>query len=131
MKSGKVKNKTIDPEEARALLEQAEDRLEFIKNNKVTDKSAKFIFEAAYEAIRESAQSLMSMKGHKPYSHEATISFVKENHDFTEEEIAKFDYFRKLRADSVYRAVTIVEDDAKECLEFAKKFVGKVKGFAK
>ena len=69
----------------------------------------------------------MSSKGFKPYSHEATIAFIKEFYNFNEEEIETFDYLRKLRADSVYRAVKITKEDAEECLKFAQHFVKKVK----
>lgn len=127
VKTGKVKKKTPDPEEARALLNQAQDRLDYIKGKEITEKTAKFVFEDAYEAVREAAQALMSKEGYKPYSHEATISFVKEFHgkDFTPEEIAEFDHFRELRHDSVYRAAQVLPEDAKDCIAFAKRFVKK------
>ena len=129
IKAGKVKKKTPDPEEAKALLQQASDRLEYTQEKKITEKNAKFVFENAYEAAREAAQSLMSSKGFKPYSHEATVVFVKEHYSFSDNEISLFDHFRKLRADSIYRAVKIVEKDAQECVEFSRKFVEKVKSF--
>jgi uncharacterized protein (UPF0332 family) len=71
----------------------------------------------------------MSKKGYKPYSHEATISFVKEFHskEFTAEETTDFDHFRKLRHDSVYRAVPVLLEDARDCIAFAKKFVKKAR----
>ena len=129
LKTGKVKKKTIDPEEGQALLYQAIDRLDFVKEKDITNKSAKFVFEGAYESVRESAQSLMSKQGYKPYSHEATISFIVEFYKkyFSEEDIANFDHFRILRNDSVYRAVQVLPEDAKDCLIFATKFVKKVK----
>ncbi|MBU0470750.1 MAG: HEPN domain-containing protein [Nanoarchaeota archaeon] len=129
LKIGKAKRKTSDPEEAKALLSQAHDRLDYVKNKEISVRTAKFVFEDAYEAVREAAQSLMSMKGFKPYSHEATISFIKEFHgnDFTEEDISLFDYFRQLRNDSVYKAVKVLPEDAKDCMVFAKEFVNKVK----
>lgn len=128
VKTGKVKKKTPDPEEAKALLNQAQDRLEYVRVKEITTKTAKFIFEGAYEAAREAAQALMSRKGYKPYSHEATISFVKEFYadNFTPEDIAKLDYFRELRHDSVYRAAQVLPEDASECVIFVKIFITKV-----
>jgi uncharacterized protein (UPF0332 family) len=125
IKIGKVKKKTPDPQEGQALLSQAKDRLDYVKDKEITTKSAKFVFEDAYEAVREAAQGLMSIKGYKPYSHEATISFVAKFHenDFSKEDISNFDYYRVLRNDSVYRAVQILPQDAKDSLEFARKFV--------
>lgn len=127
VKMGKVKKKTPDPEEGKALLNQARDRLDYIKEKEITSKTAKFVFEDAYEAVREAAQALMSKEGYKPYSHEATISFIKEFHykDFTLEGIEEFDHFRELRHDSVYRAAQVLSEDAKDCITFAKKFVKK------
>tara|TARA_Y100000034_G_scaffold101786_1_gene126295 strand:- start:97 stop:510 length:414 start_codon:yes stop_codon:yes gene_type:complete len=129
LREGKVKRMTADPEQAQALLKQAQDRLEYVSDKDITLKSAKFVFEDAYEAVREAAQSLMSKKGFKPYSHEATISFIKEFHkkDFSQEDVANFDHFRMLRNDSVYRAVQISLEDARDCLAFAKVFVNKAK----
>ncbi len=127
LKSGKVKKKTPDQQEAQALLQQAQERLEYIKNQKIDEKNAKFIFEAAYEAMREAAQSLMSLQGYKPYSHEATVSFIEMISIFNQEDIFQFDHFRKLRSDSVFRAVKIILTDAKESVQFAEKFISQVK----
>ena len=125
---GKVKRKTPDYEEAKALFEQSKERMEYTKLKDINPKTAKFVLQDSYEAAREAAQSLMSVNGFKPYSHEATISFIKRfyGNNFTEEELHKFDHFRRLRNNSVYRAVKILEDDAKSSVLFAKKFIQKV-----
>ena len=133
VKSGKVKKKTLDPEEAKALLQQANDRLEYTQEKKITEKNAKFVFEGAYEAAREAAQSLMSLKGYKPYSHEATISFVRDfySSSFPEEDIRDFDRFRQLRNNSVYSASPVTAEDAKSCVSFAAKFISKAEKILK
>ena len=133
LKLGKAKKKTSDPEESKALSEKSKERLVYIKEKQIGRKNAKFILEDAYEAVREAAQALMSLKGYKPYSHEATISFVRDFYksDFNDEEINKFDRFRQLRNDSVYKAVQITEEDAKDSLEFAKRFIGKIESIFK
>jgi uncharacterized protein (UPF0332 family) len=123
LKLGKIKRKTPDAEEAKALIGKAMDRLEYTKGRFVDDKTAKFVLEDSYEAAREAAQALMSVKGFKPYSHEATISFIREFYDFNEEDIYKFDRFRQLRNDSVYKAIKIEKADADSCLLFASRFV--------
>ena len=129
LKMGKAKRQTPDPEEASALLQQAEERLEYTQGKALNAKTAKFVLEDAYEVMRESAQSLMSLGGFKPYSHEATISFLKKFYGstFPEEDIRAFDRFRQLRNDSVYRAAPVHEEDAKDCLVFATLFVQKIK----
>ena len=95
LKLGKAKKKTPDPEESKALSEKSKERLVYIKEKQIDGKNAKFILEDAYEAVREAAQALMSLKGYKQYSHEATISFVRDFYksDFNDEEINKFDRF--------------------------------------
>ena len=127
LKLGKVKRKTPDPEEAKALFEQSKERLEYINVKEINQKTAKFVLQDAYEIIREAAQSLMSIKGFKPYSHEATISFVRDFYksDFSEEEIHTFDYLRQLRNNSVYKASQIEVEDAKSSLLFAQRFTKK------
>lgn len=129
VKSGKVKRKTPDPEEAASLLQKARDRMFYCKTKRITDRTASFILEDAYESIRESAQALMSLKGFKPYSHEATISFLKEYYsfEFNEDDLAGFDRFRGLRHDSVYKAVLIHPNDAKACVLFAARIIPKLK----
>jgi len=128
-KQGKAKKKTPDPEEAKSLFERARQRLGYTNDKTITDRTAPFVLEDAYEVMRESAQSLMSIQGFKPYSHEATVSFVKDyyNKDFSEEEIRKFDKFRQLRNNSVYRAEPVTQNDAKECLKLSQVFVKKIK----
>ena len=71
----------------------------------------------------------MSFKGFKPYSHEATISFIKEfyKNEFSEEEIFNFNKFRILRNNSVYKAIEINENDAKSSIKFAQIFIQKIK----
>lgn len=129
LKQGKIKRKTPDFEEAKALLEKSENRLSYTKEKQTDEKKAQFILEDAYEAIRESAQALMSVKGYKPYSHEATISFIKEFYksDFSDEDVHKFDRFRQLRNNSVYKAAPVSTEDAKNSVLFAMNFIGKVK----
>ena len=128
LKEGKVKRKTQNPEEAKALFEKAKLRLEYSKDKHPDENTAQFSLEDAYEAIREAAQSLMALKGYKPYSHEATISFIKDFYgaSFSEEEIKKFDRFRQLRNNSVYNAAPVSEEDAELCISFAVTFTHKV-----
>ncbi len=129
LKMGKVKKKTPDPEEANALFTKSQKKLKYIKIKKINSETANFILEDSYEVAREASQSLMSIKGFKPYSHEATISFIKEFYKskFSEEEMYLFDHFRQLRNNSVYKAVVISENDAKSSLQFAHLFVSRIK----
>ena len=128
LNSGYVKRKTPDSEEAKALLKKAKNRLEYTESREITVNTSQFVLEDSYEAVRESAQALMSINGFKPYSHEATISFIKEfySSDFNEEELYKFNRFRQLRNDSVYKAKIVANEDAKASVLFAIGFINKV-----
>lgn len=124
LRQGKVKRMTPDPEEGRALLRKARLRLNSIPER----RDATFVLEDAYEAVREAAQSLMSSRGFKPYSHEATISFLREISVLREGDLHILDRFRKLRHDSVYRAIPVHESDAAACVAFAQAMLRKIEG---
>ena len=128
LKQGKVKRKTPDSEEAKSLLRKAKLRLKYTVLKEINEETASFVLEDAYEAVRESAQALMSIKGFKPYSHEATISFIKAYYarEFWSSEIHDFDRFRQLRNDAVYKAVQISVQNAIDALRFSKIFINKV-----
>jgi uncharacterized protein (UPF0332 family) len=123
--SGKVSKRTPDPVEASSLLRKAQLRLAYVCERKITNENAQFVLEDAYEASREAAQALMSVAGYKPYSHEATVSFIKRFHanTFSGSEVAALDHFRELWNMSVYRAVRVTKQEAAECVAFAKSFV--------
>ncbi len=129
VKMGKVKKKTADPEEAKALIGKAQKRMSYTKTKNVDENTAQFILEDAYEAAREAAQALMSLKGFKPYSHEATISFLGKfyGYVFFEQELRTFDRFRQLRNDSIYKAAPVFSEDAKESVLFAEEFIKKTR----
>lgn len=128
LRIGKAKKKTADPEESSALLEKAKNRLKYVKSKEINKDTSQFVLEDAYEAAREAAQSLMSLKGFKPYSHEATIAFIRDYYsNFTDEELNKFDRFRQLRHNSIYKAEPVSNEDAKSCILFAALIVQKIK----
>ena len=126
IKAGKVKKKVKDSVEGLSLLEKAQIRIKYLRP--LNKDTSSLILEDTYEAIREAAQALMSVRGFKPYSHEATISFLKEfyKNQFSDYEINKFDRFRELRNNSVYKAQKIDISEAVECMEFCNVFIKKI-----
>ena len=78
-----VRKQKADKEEAKSLMKKALHRLNYIKKQKINEDTASFIFEDIYESLREASQSLMALKGYKPYSHEALISFLKDFYKFS------------------------------------------------
>jgi uncharacterized protein (UPF0332 family) len=128
VREGKVKKRSCDPEMALSLIGKARMRLEYASEKPIKKSIASFVLEDGYEAIREAAQALMSLRGYKPYSHEATVSFLKEFYsaEFSEHEIRGFDRFRVMRNNSVYNAVLVSVKNARDCLDLAEIFVEKI-----
>lgn len=117
-----------DKNEASALMKKAEGRLQFsIKIRKISANTSPYIFEDIYECLREAAQSLMSLKGYKPYSHEALIAFLKENFDFFESNIATLNRYRILRNKTIYRGERISPEICNEAFDFLLGFLPKLK----
>ena len=122
-----VKGGSPDKEEAKSLMEKACKRLVYIKAQQISDSTAQFIFEDIYESVREGAQSLMAVKGYKPYSHEAIISFLTGFHSFPEHEISAFNRYRILRNRCVYRAANVSSTTCREALTFLEHFLPKLR----
>lgn len=112
-----------DASMAKALMKRALERLAYVKQQRVDKASASFVFEDAYEAVREASQALMAAKGFKPYSHEAVIAFLKKFYSIPEHLLASFDRFRKLRNKCVYGAEEVSPKTCVEALTFATSFI--------
>ena len=112
---------------AKSLLEKSEIRLKRVKNEKISEENSSIIFEDIYEALREAAQSFMELKGFKPFSHEALISYLNENGLISEENLNIINNYRILRNNSVYKAEKVSLGKCMEALEFAKKTLPEIK----
>jgi uncharacterized protein YutE (UPF0331/DUF86 family) len=122
-----AKKERVDKEETKSLMNKAVQRLDYIKKQEISEFTSSFIFEDIYETLREASQSLMSLKGYKPYSHEALISFLREFYKFSESEISTFDRYRILRNKTVYSAAKVSIEVCKEALKFLENFLPKLK----
>ena len=112
---------------AKSLLQKSEIRLKRVKNEKINDENSSIVFEDIYEVIRESSQSLMEIKGFKPYSHEALVSFLKEYGIVSDEKANIIDNYRVLRNNSVYKAEKVSSQKCAEALEFSKKLLPEIR----
>lgn len=122
-----VRKTGINPAIANSLIKKSDIRLKRIIREKIKEEESLIIFEDIYESIRESTQALMQLKGYKPYSHEALISFLKENNVFSPEIINNINRYRILRNKSVYEAKKISIETCKDALIFAKELLPKIK----
>lgn len=121
IKENLVRKSTANISTAKSLLQKAEVRLKRIIISKIEENESSIVFEDIYECLREASQSLMEVKGYKPYSHEALISFLKEQKLLSDEEVNVLDNYRILRNNSVYKAEKVSFQKCLEALEFAKK----------
>ena len=112
---------------ARSFLEKAQLRLKRIAKEAVEPDEASIVFEEVYESLRESAQALMEIKGYKPYSHEALISFLKEERLLSLDTITVLDNYRIIRNNSVYRAEKVSLQKCREALKFAQVTIPKIR----
>ncbi len=117
-----------DIAQAKALIQKAEGRVKFsIKSKEINENTSSYIFEDIYECLRESSQSLMSLKGYKPYSHEAIISFLREFYNFGGSNLNLLNQYRILRNKSIYGGEKISIEKCKESLRFLNIFLPKIK----
>lgn len=131
LNKGVVRKVKINLAIVESLLKKSTYRLDILKESKITYKFSSIIFEEVYESIREAVQSLMQLKGYKPYSHEVIISFLKENKSFSPQIINTINRYRILRNKSVYEAKDVSIKTCKDALKFAIKFIRNIKHFIK
>ena len=112
---------------AKSLLQKSEIRLKRVKNEKITEENSSILFEDIYEILRESSQSLMEIKGFKPYSHEALVSFLKDYKLISDENANIIDNYRALRNNSVYKAEKVSMQKCEEALNFLRKMLPEIK----
>jgi len=112
---------------AKSLINKASVKLQRIKKGSMHEEESSIIFEDIYESLREASQSLMELKGFKPYSHEALVSFLKENKMLPLEQVSIIDNYRIVRNNSVYKAERVSLEKCKEALVFAIKVLPQIK----
>lgn len=124
IESGQVKEKSSSPSEARSLRVQARERFKHrVQDEELTRKNSTFLFEDAYEALRQYLQSFMAEDGYKPYSHEALIAYSKENDFLSKSETNRLDRYRKIRNDIRYRGETAQKERTAEIIELAQDII--------
>lgn len=92
-----IRHVEIDPERISSILETAELRLKYLKNNSVNKENVSFIVEGYYEIIKELLTSLLLSKGLRSKNHQCLISYFY--HHFSDYEaeaylISQMSYLR-------------------------------------
>jgi len=109
--------------EASSLMRQAQEWLADLRKLPLSEKSASFRLESAYEAIREAMQAFFAQYGFKSYSHEAVIAYSLGHAHISEGEAAEADRYRELRHDINYRARKVNAGEARQAIRFASRLV--------
>ena len=127
VEEGKVKRITPDRIRAKSMFEQGLFRIKDVKNLPISEETASFRFEDAYESVREVLQAFMFLEGFDPYFHEATFVFGFERKILSEAEFIKWDKSRMKRHDINYRSQKTTLDETKIIIEKAYELIGKLK----
>lgn len=87
---------------------------------------------AAYSSAFHAARAILFNDGYGERSHFAIYEYLKEKHPELGEVVAAFDAYRRMRHAVAYGIETVVnEQEAKEAINFANKFLHEVKGLLK
>lgn len=115
----KIKPRSIDIPRARSLIEAAERTARTAEQIPLNEFSATTILRETYEALHELGDAKWWSLGYEAQTHEASMDILKDEEPV---ELVKLDRFRTLRNDANYRGVKITVEQAKEILDFWKKF---------
>jgi len=125
---GRVKRNIPDRNRAKALIRSGFERLKMTESKFKPDESeGKYLLEGSYDALRELADAELALSGYKTDSHEAAISYLNKFKEITPKELTIFDHLRARRIGLKYYGELPSVSDAKLSLEFAKKFIQKLK----
>lgn len=121
-----VKKKKVDEARAESLVESAKERLEFVKTINFEEKNSKYIAENVYDVIRELIEAKLCLEGYKSYSHEATISYLKDL-GFSEQEVKFVDELREVRHGIKYYGKDVGVEYARRVYEFLDSIYSRLK----
>lgn len=125
---GDVRNVPVDKNLVKSLVEQAARRLARVEKEEITDENCDFVLEDYYEVMRILADAYLALHGYKSYSHEAPISFLEKQKEFSAGVIERFDRVRRLRHGSRYYGKHVSITDANEARQLATIVVDKLRG---
>lgn len=127
-KKGLVLKRVPDKALAKSLIISGIDRLQKAEEKfKPIPSEAKYLLEGSYEALKELAEAELALQGYKSYSHEAAISYLTRFKEIQIEDLKNFDKLRVKRNGVKYYGKNASAEEAEFSLEFAKKFIIKLK----
>lgn len=117
---GKVRKVAKDPSLARSLGKNLRSRGEMALALD-TKTFAMLVFENLYDCLREICDALLAMDGYKTYSHEASITYLREK-GVPDGLVAQIDRYRRRRNASKYYGKTVSSEDAEDIRGFYIKY---------
>jgi len=116
---------TPDHAKAKSLSETSQERMKFLKSNKITEANANFIFEGVYTSVLEILHALVLKKGFKVDNHLCLGFYLR---DVLEKEglYRVFDDLRYKRNSLVYYGKRMDFETAKQSVEKARKLINEL-----
>lgn len=122
IESGEIRYAPIDKRKSKLLSIGSKNRINYSLIQKLNENNSKYIYENLYDAIREKIESIMALEGYKPYSHTATIGFIKTKIR-SKTVISALDSMRINRNKSKYDGMNISIEETKEAIKNTKEIL--------
>src|SRR3989338_6587500 len=123
---GDVQMRVQDPILATALIEDSDERYQYIHRQEISEENSKYIIESSYDVLRTLIEAKLAFEGYKSYSHEATILFLR-RFEIGSYDIDFLDNLRKLRHGIKYYARKPTIQELRQVLEFMEEMRIKIK----
>jgi hypothetical protein len=117
----KVRKGKKNPSQAKSLLQRSESKFETMEKLSIDQDTATDYLENVYESCIMLVQSMMSLEGLKPYSHEAIIAYAIDELEIGMVNSNSLNRYRKLRNDIAYRGEIATEKEASNIRELYKE----------
>ena len=116
---------TPDYAKAKSLSGTSQERMKFLKSNKITEENANFIFEGVYTSVLEILHAIVLKKGFKVDNHLCLGFYLR---DVLEKEglCRVFDDLRYKRNSLVYYGKRMDFETAKQSVEKARKLINEL-----
>ena len=117
----KVRKGKKNPSQAKSLLQRSESKFETMEKLSIDQDTATDYLENVYKSCKMLVQSMMSLEGLKPYSHEAIIAYAIDELEIGMVNSNSLNRYRKLRNDIPYRGEIATEKEASNIRELYKE----------
>src|SRR3989344_651940 len=118
LKSEAIRNRQMDKEKVKSMINSAEINVGVIKNIKINDQTATLIFREMYESIRQLGDAKWYLLGYEPSNHWISLEALKDFDIKEKLKLHSLERFTKIRHDINYRGFRATISQAEEILDF-------------